>query len=239
MKLAVMQPYFLPYFGYFQLMASVDKFVVLDDVNYIQRGWINRNRLLINGEAHTFTIPLSGASQNRRICDIELTAGPWQVKLIKKIRQTYSNAPYFKPVFELFEKIITMKALSLNEYLVFSLHQLTQQMGISTLIEPSSRVYKNSELKGQQRIIDICRREHADTYINASGGVDLYDLNLFEASDVRLKFMHPSTIRYRQFGKPFVPNLSILDVLMFNSPGSVTNLLWGNDSLDIALQKSS
>lgn len=232
MKLAVMQPYFLPYFGYFQLMASVDKFVVFDDVNYIQRGWINRNRLLLNGEAHVFTIPLSAASQNRRICDIEMTAGPWRGKLLKTIRQAYLNAPYFKPIFELCEKIINLKTLSLHEYLVFSLHQMAQQLKISTMIESSSRIYKNVELRGQQRILDICHREQADIYINAAGGTELYDSDVFEASNIQLAFLRPTDISYRQFGKPFVPNLSILDVLMFNSPESVSALLWKKDSLD-------
>ena len=226
MKLAVMQPYFLPYFGYFQLMASVDKFVVFDDVNYIQRGWINRNRLLLNGEAHIFTIPLSAASQNRRICDTEMMAGPWRGKLLKTIRQAYLNAPYFKPIFELCEKIVNLKTLSLHEYLVFSLQQMAQQLNILTLIESSSRIYKNSELRGQQRILDICHREQADVYINATGGSDLYDPNVFEANNVQLAFLRPTDISYRQFGKPFVPNLSILDVLMFNSPESVSSFLW-------------
>lgn len=239
MKLAVMQPYFLPYFGYFQLLASVDKFVVFDDVNYIQRGWINRNRLLLNGQAHVFTIPLTAASQNRRICDIEMTAGPWRGKLLKTIRQAYFNAPYFKSIFAVCEKVIDLKTLSLHEYLVFSLHQMAKQLNISTLIESSSRIYKNEELRGQQRILDICHREHADIYVNAAGGIDLYDPNVFGASNIQLAFLRPSEVTYRQFGKPFVPNLSILDVLMFNSPESVSGLLWKKDSLDSGPQKLS
>src|SRR5512140_19777 len=103
-SIAIMQPYFLPYIGYFQLMAAVDKFVVFDDVNYINRGWINRNRLLLNGGAHTFTVPLRGASQNKLICDIELAEDDgWRDKLLRTISQSYAKTPCYAEVAPLME----------------------------------------------------------------------------------------------------------------------------------------
>ena len=95
MRLAIMQPYFMPYIGYLQLMNAVDKFVLYDDVNYINKGWINRNRILVNGQAYLFTIPLKEASQNRLINEIYLSNDPkWKGKLLKTIEQGYKKAPF-------------------------------------------------------------------------------------------------------------------------------------------------
>jgi hypothetical protein len=225
MKLAIMQPYFLPYLGYFQLMSAVDKFVIFDDVNYIQRGWINRNRILLNGEAHTFTIPLVGASQNRQICDLELAPGPWRPKLLRTIQQAYARAPYFHQTFELCEQIINCDSPMLDGYILNSLELLAQRLQIGASVVTSSRVYKNSELKGQMRILDICQREQADVYVNAPGGAGLYSQQMFEEKAIKLLILHPEELLYQQFRDENIAGLSVLDVLMFNSVEVVKELL--------------
>lgn len=224
--IAIMQPYFLPYIGYFQLMAAADKFVVFDDVNFINRGWINRNRLLLNGVTHTFTIPLRSASQNRLICDIELAdESGWRGKLLRTIRQAYGRAPCYPQVSTLLEKVISYPSIRLDEFLLNSLHEVVNYLSLKVEIVSTSRSYKNTHLKGQDRILDICRQEGADIYINPIGGVDLYDRAGFSNQDLSLYFLRPRPISYSQGKGDHVAWLSIMDVLMFNEPTEVRRLL--------------
>lgn len=221
-----MQPYFFPYIGYWQLIHAVDRFVIYDDVNYIKGGWINRNRILINGQAAFITAPLDQASSFKRICDTSLQHAPhWRNKLVRMVENTYRKAPFFAEVFPTVEKIIRHDRDNLADYLAYQLQTLSTLMGIDTEFVVSSRSYGNSDLSGQERVIDICRREGATTYINAQGGESLYDHASFKRNGVELKFLIPSALEYRQFGAMFVPWLSIIDVLMFNCSVGTRKLL--------------
>lgn len=224
--IAIMQPYFLPYIGYFQLMASVDKFVVFDDVNFINRGWVNRNQLLLNGGAHTFTVPLRGASQNRLICEIELVNEQnWRDKLLRTIRQAYGHAPYYIKVSALLEGLINYPLIQLDEFLLNSLREVVRYLSLEVEIVNTSRIYKNAHLKGQERILDICRQEQADIYINPIGGIDLYDRASFSKQELSLYFLRSRPVSYSQGKGGHVAWLSIMDVLMFNEPNAVRRLL--------------
>lgn len=227
---AIMQPYFLPYIGYFQSMATVDKFVVLDDVNFINRGWINRNRLLLNSSAHTFTVPLRSASQNRLICEIELDDEQgWRKKFLRTIQLAYGRAPCYAQVFSLLESLINYPSIRLDEFLLNSLREVMRYLSLEVEIVSTSRIYKNAHLKGQERILDICRQERANVYINPIGGVDLYDRASFSEQGLSLCFLRSRPINYSQGKEEHVPWLSILDVLMFNKPSSVRGLLAERD----------
>ncbi len=224
--IAIMQPYFLPYIGYFQLMAAVDKFIVFDDVNFINRGWINRNRLLLNGDAHMFTVPLRSASQNRLICEIELADEyGWQEKLLRTIRQAYGRAPFYAQVSVLLESLLNYPSIRLDEFLLNSLREIVRYLSLEVKIVSTSRIYNNAHLKGQERILDICRQERADVYINPIGGVNLYDRTSFSNQDLSLYFLRSRPISYSQGKGDHVPWLSIMDVLMFNEPAAVRRLL--------------
>lgn len=212
-----MQPYLFPYIGYFQLMRAVDKFVILDDVTYITGGWINRNRILVNGETLLFTVPITAASRNKLIQDLEIAdQRNWRDKLLKTIALAYKKAPCFETVYPLLERIIRYPSRTLVDYIGHSLLQLHGYLGLKTELVKTSRDYRNQDLKGQARILDICRRENAREYINAPGGAALYSTSGFAEAGISLKFLQPRTIRYRQFGDEFVAWLSIIDVLMFN-----------------------
>jgi hypothetical protein len=225
-RLAIMQPYFFPYLGYFQLMAEVDAFVIFDDVNFINRGWINRNRININGAPHLITVPLKQASQNKLICEISVDDDLlWRDKLLKTIRQAYSRASQFARVFPLVERIVRHPAGNLADYLRHSLVNLRDFLGLGTEIISSSRRYENSNLMGQSRIIDICLREHTGIYVNAIGGKELYEHPAFELAGVKLQFLQPALPLYDQSGAEFMPGLSIIDVLMYNDGPTVTNML--------------
>lgn len=221
-----MQPYFLPYIGYFQLLKAVDKFVLYDDVNFINRGFINRNNLLVNGQASLFTIPLKDASQNRLIYEVGLSDdSSWQKKLTRTVEQSYKKAPQFDAVFPLFLDIVAYVPQNIGDFCCYSLTRISRYLGIGTELVPSSTIYRNAQLKKEERILDICRLEGATRYINPQGGIGLYDKDNFARQHIQLSFLKARLAPYTQYREPFVPGLSMLDVLMFNDIGQTHELL--------------
>ncbi|MBB6005300.1 WbqC family protein [Arcicella rosea] len=226
MKIAIMQPYIFPYIGYFQLINAVDKFIIYDDVSFINKGWINRNRILVNGKDSLFTIPLKEASQNKLINSIEVNwDSAWKSKFLKTIEQSYKKAPYYQQILPLIEDLLNTEKSIFSEIIFENLTQICQYLGIKTEIVPSSSIYQNTALKAQERIIDICEQEKIDTYINPIGGLELYDKAAFQTIGKELFFIKSKAICYTQFKNEFVPWLSIIDVLMFNSLEQISVLL--------------
>jgi WbqC-like protein family len=226
MTLAVMQPYLFPYLGYFQLIAAVDRFVIYDDVSYIRRGWINRNRWLVGGASAYFTFPVRHADSFGRIADVRLVEGNgWAPKLLRTFRHEYGRAPYFAAAFELLERVVTLDEPIISRRAMTSVRAVMGYLRMTTpLVETSAR-YENADLRAADRIIDICRREGATRYVNAIGGQELYDVATFAASGIELQFLRSLQVEYRQFRVPFVPWLSILDVIAFNPPDVVSEFL--------------
>lgn len=215
MKLAIMQPYFFPYIGYWQLIHAVDRFVIYDDVNYIKGGWVNRNRILINGNPAFITVPLHQSSPFKLICDTELQPSPvWRDKLVRMVETTYRRAAHFVEVFPIVEGLIRHETKDLSSYLAHQLQSLSAAMGITTEFVMTSRCYANSHLSGQDRLLDICARERACVYINLRGGQSLYDGATFRNAGITLRFIGMRGISYRQRSAGFVPSLSIIDALM-------------------------
>jgi WbqC-like protein family len=226
MTLAIMQPYFLPYIGYMQLMSAVDTFILYDDVAFINRGWINRNRLLINGQEYLFTVPLKDASQNKRINEVMLADDPkWRSKLLKTIEQGYRKAPYYGTVMPITEKIVNFATDSIADLVHNSLIELNQYLGLTTRLVASSSVYANTQLKAQERILDICQQENATRYINPIGGIELYDKPSFAQAGIELNFIKAKRVDYPQFKNDFIPWLSVLDALMFCDVPTVRTML--------------
>ena len=226
MKIAIMQPYILPYIGYFQLIKAVDKFIIYDDVNFINRVWINRNRLLVGGKDSLFTIPLKEASQNKLIHEIEVNwDAAWKSKFLKTLEQSYKKAPFYADVLPLVQASLALDNVPISEVIVENLRILCSYLDIKTEIIASSRSYNNQHLKAQERILDICLQEKAHQYINPIGGIELYDKTVFEEKGMVLNFIKAKAISYPQFKNEFVPWLSILDVLMFNSVAQIQGFL--------------
>lgn len=230
-KVAVMQPYFLPYYGYFQLIKASDIFVVFDDVNYINRGWINRNRILVNGVDDFITIPLAKASQNKLIKDTNLSddVAIYQKKILEKIKHSYKKAKYFSDVFPVIERIIFFQEKGLVPYLVNSLQEICDYLQIPFNYLLSSSIKQDASNKGKDKIIDICRQLNCGYYINAIGGRELYDANEFIAENIELRFIASKPAIYKQFENEFVANLSIIDLLMFNSKEQACSFIAGYD----------
>lgn len=216
MKLAIMQPYFLPYIGYFQLMAAVDVFILYDNIKYTKQGWINRNRMLLNGADVTFSLPLKQASDSLDVIERELSTDFDPDKLLNRFKGAYARAPYFGQTIALLERIVHHHEHNLFRYLHHSLACLCEHLDIATEIRVSSEIPINHALKGQDKVLALCRAVGADIYVNAIGGTDLYAKPDFCAQHVELRFLRSRLVEYPQLGAPFVPWLSIVDVLMFN-----------------------
>lgn len=223
MTLAIMQPYLFPYIGYWQLINAVDTFVIYDDVNFIKQGYINRNSILSNGKSQVITMELIGASSNKLINEIEV--GNNRSKLSKTIKQNYIKAPYFEIIYPLIENILNQNEKNLGKFIRYSLEQISNYLEINTKFIYSSDIEKDNALKAQDKVIEICNILKADKYINAIGGKELYNKEIFKENGMELNFLKTELVEYKQFKNDFVPYLSIIDVLMFNSKDEIKNML--------------
>lgn len=218
MILGVMQPYFFPYIGYFQLIKHVDRMIFYDDVTYIKNGWIDRNRILINGSPHYFKVPLDAASSYRRICDIGLNSKcfeMWRSKFLRQLQSTYGSAPFYSIGMDLVEDVLFTECNSIGELAMLSVKKVTNYLKIQTIFLQSSVDYDNSELNRSERIIDFCKIEGCNTYVNNYSGFDLYNVEYFSSEDVSLNFLKPFIKEYSQRNRNvFVGGLSILDLIM-------------------------
>lgn len=230
MKLAIMQPYLFPYIGYFQLINAVDKFIFYDDVNYIKKGWINRNRILVNHKDYLFTLPLKSPSQNKLINQTEIYQSEyisWRKKYFNTIELSYKKAPYFEQVFDLIQNCIKENELyNISDIAINSIINVCSFLGLKSKFEISSKLFAdNKDLKKAKRLIDICKKNYAKIYINPLGGKRLYSKEDFKKEGIDLFFIKTKDIVYKQFENEFVANLSIIDVMMFNSKEEVTKML--------------
>ena len=216
MKLAIMQPYFLPYVGYFQLMNAVDVFVIYDHIKYTKKGWINRNRFLLNGTDSMFSLPLKKGSDGLDVVLRELAAEFDRTKLLSQFIGAYRRAPYFAQTFPLLERIVHHEDGNLFWFIHHSLAEVCAHLQINTEIRASSSLPVEKELRSQDKVLAICGALGAKRYINPIGGTELYVREDFAARGIELQFLKPRTFEYAQFGNEFVPWLSIIDVLMFN-----------------------
>ncbi|EHN66824.1 WbqC-like protein family [Comamonas testosteroni] len=212
MRGAIMQPYFFPYLGYFQLVYEVERFVFLDDVNYIKKGYINRNSILLNGARHEFSVAVSKVSQNRTIRNHDYVSE--FTGFLKLIEQNYRKAPYFHAVMPLIEKV----ALDSNNNVACknakSVRSVFDYLGVSRDFSFSSDTHLEQSCKGQDRIIALCKKLGIEKYRNAIGGQDIYSQEAFFENDIELKFIQSNIQPYAQGKHEFVSHLSIIDMLM-------------------------
>jgi hypothetical protein len=223
MKLGIMQPYFFPYLGYWQLINAVDVYVIYDDVTYMKGGWINRNNFLINGEKKLYTILLNNSSSFKLINEISIADD--FVKFKKMLQTNYAKAPFFKETLEWLEHSLSFDKNNLAAFLGGTIFSVCDYLGIGTKLIYSSDIKKNNELKGKDKVLDICRELNADVYINAIGGKELYDKAEFAEKGVELRFLNATLSPYKQLKNEFVPGLSVIDALMFGGADKVREML--------------
>ena len=218
MKIAIMQPYFFPYIGYFQLMSAVDEFVVYDNIEFTKKGWINRNRILVNGKDAYITLPLKNAKDVLDVRD-RCLAETWpreKKKILNRIVESYRKAPQFSAVYPWIEKCITSEETNLFKFILGSIVAVKGYLEIKTPLVVSSTIPVDHELKAEKKVMAICKARKSDTYINPLGGVQLYNKEDFKGEGVELFFLKTHDFRYGQFNNDFLPQLSIIDVMMFN-----------------------
>lgn len=207
MVLGIMQPYFLPYIGYFQLIHCVDKFVIYDDVNYIKGGWINRNIMPLNGTPFLFTLPLIKASQNKMLNQIDIfNATKEKRKMLKTFERGYKKAPEFSNVMPLIKDIMENDENNLSNFIEYSIMRISAYLDIKAEFIKSSSLEKN-KAKGQEQIINICKLMGAKKYVNPTGGQSLYNKKDFEKSNIALFFIKMGEVDFKD------KYTSILDIL--------------------------
>ena len=214
-----MQPYFFPYIGYFQLINAVDEFVIYDNIEFTKKGWINRNRILVNGTDAIISLPLKKDSDYLHVSE-RFLADTWGIernKMLNRIKESYRKAPFFKETYLLLEKCLMYDDRNLFNFILHSVQTIMQYLNIYTKLVVSSSIPIEIQLKGVDKVMAICKQRGADIYINPIGGLELYDKESFDKNGLKLQFLKANNITYTQFNNEFIPFLSIIDVLMFNN----------------------
>ena len=226
MKAGIMQPYFFPYIGYFQLINMVDKYVIYDTACFANNKWGFRNQILINGAPGFFRVKTLKASQNKCFNEIKVS-GDIETKInsIHTLECAYRKAPHFSEVMPILEQFLMADYDNLSELNIVSNKLICDYLGIKTEILLMSELDHDRDLKRQYRIYDVCRVLGCNEYVNSIGGMELYDFDEFRDNGIELSFLKSDDIIYPQFGGEFVPNLSIIDVMMFNSVPEIQELL--------------
>ena len=182
-----MQPYFAPYLGYFQLIKEVDLFIFYDDVNFITRGWINRNYITINNDLKKFTIPLKKPSQNKLINEIEVN---WDCKEMKKLIKTFEYNLKNKPKANyIINKVIESKPTTISDMAILSITLICKELGIKTKFEKSSNLNYTKTKDKVLNLVEICKENGFSNYVNAEGGQKIYTKKEFSDHGINLQFL--------------------------------------------------
>ena len=222
-----MQPYFFPYIGYFQLINEVDEFVIYDNIEFTKKGWINRNRILVNGTDAVISLPLKKDSDFLHVNE-RFLADTWEIdrkKILNRISESYRKAPYFKEIYPILEKCIMYEDRNIFNFILHSVKSIMQFLNIDTKLITSSSISIDHQLRKDEKIIAICKEKGAEIYINPIGGFELYDKEFFKKNNLELQFIRSNNITYNQFNNEFIPWLSIIDVMMFNSLNEIKSYM--------------
>lgn len=226
-KIGIMQPYFLPYIGYFQLMNYVDEFIVYDNIQFTKKGWIHRNRMLQNGKDEYFTLPLKKDSDflnvNQRFLSDSFSQE--RVKMLNKIQNNYRKAQHFDKVFPILIDILNYPSDNLFEFIFNSISKIKLYLEIQTPLIISSSFSISDNLKGKDKVMELVKESQGSDYINPIGGLELYDKDEFSDKGIKLMFLKTNNFHYPQFKNEFIPFLSILDVMMFNDKDKIHGFL--------------
>ncbi len=227
MRIGIMQPYFLSYLGYFQLITACDKFVIYDNIKFTKNSWIRRNRMLLNNKDEMFSIPLKSDSDFLNI-DQRFIIDNFEkekIRILGQIKSSYRKAPFFNEVYPLIEEIFNYNETNIFYFVLNSIVKVNAYLLIDTPIIISSKIDMDHNLKGELRVIEIVKKLEGDTYINPIGGMKLYNREDFKANGIELLYHRMKPITYTQYDNPFIPSLSIMDVMMFNDKPAIKSFL--------------
>ncbi|MEZ2686029.1 WbqC family protein [Proteus vulgaris] len=224
MKLAVMQPYLFPYIGYYQLAYCSDLFIFYDDVNYIKKGYVNRNNIATKNGVFLFSLPIKQASQNKLINELYFTEET--KKILLTIEMSYSKSKYFHDIYPLIESIFNNKKRNVSNITSLSIIKVFEYLSLDFNYNFSSSIDYDRKNSAQEKIYDLCKINNSKQYINAVGGIDLYDKEEFQKRNIKLGFIKPSITNYPQINSStFIGNLSMIDILMNCSKDEIINQL--------------
>lgn len=229
MKIAIMQPYFFPYLGYFALIKHTEQFILFDTPQFIRHGWIERNQILKpDGELLYIKVPLKKHSRETPINKIEINNNEkWREKILAQLIPYKKKAPYYKDVINLINSIFNLKSESIAELNYISLLETCKYLGINTPITIWSKMDVQIEKVNapDEWALKICKAIKADVYYNPTGGMSFFDINKYKNEGIDIFFLKYVPETYNQITDKFVPFLSIIDVMMFNSPEKINSLL--------------
>ncbi len=228
MRLGIMQPYFFPYLGYFDLINCADRWIVFDDVQYIRHGWINRNRILHPAGGWSYIIVPVKSSRESLIREVKiLDDGKWKRRILGQLQTYKKGAPYFQEVMDLVENCFAYGGDLISQFNTFILEKVCSYIGIRF----NYTIF--SEMKLKLHTIDgpgdwalrISEAVGATEYVNPPGGVGIFDPEKFKAASIKLTIRQLPALEYQCTGYEFIPHLSIIDLLMWNSPQQIKSHL--------------
>lgn len=224
--IAIQQPYFFPYIGYFHLLDASEIIIFYDDVNFIKKGWINRNRILNYDKPFLFSVPLKSKSQNKTICETFISIeSTWKNKFYKQLKYFYKKSPYLKEVIDVVFSPFDKNLLCISDLAIESILAVYGYIGTSFSYKKSSVCYSESDCGNKSdRIIQITKDEGYNAYVNLSGGTSLYEKSYFMKNGIKVSFIKSNNIKYKQNTNTFCPNLSIIDIMMFNDKERIAEL---------------
>lgn len=225
-----MQPYFFPYLGYFQLINLTEKWIVFDDVNYIKRGWMNRNRVLKpeRQDWQYLRFPVEKFSRGTKIKDIKIKNNEnWKSKIIRQLEHYEDVAPYYNETINVIKGAFNTDTESLTKLNSRCLEKVCDFLKIEFSYSISSQNnYDYSDVDNSDEwALEISKQENADMYINPIGGKDFFEPRKYRDNDIEIKFLKIGDIKYSQKNSEFISNLSIIDVMMFNSRKEIKDML--------------
>ncbi len=225
--LAIMQPYFFPYVGYYSLVYAAEQFIFYDDVQWIKHGWINRNRILLNGKDFLFTVPVRGGSPNKLINEVDAMADErFCRKFMALIESAYKKAPHYPEASTLIESVLKSGHSKMADLAIHSIKSVFEYLGVSRAWAKSSVTSQDTiQFEKSERLISITKESGYHVYLNPPGGKTLYEKEYFKNRGVDLIFLEPVLLPYAQFDSSFVAGLSIIDALMFLKPVDVVKII--------------
>lgn len=219
----------MPYLGYFSLINHVDKFILFDTPQFIRHGWIERNQILkLNEGSFYIKVPLKKHSRGVAIKDVEINNNiEWSKKIIAQLEHYRKRAPYYTEVLKILNAIFEANFSNIVDVNYRSLQIICDYLEINTpiMIWSDMEVQIEEVKTPDEWALNICKALNADSYINPPGGKSFFDRSKYDKNGVELKFLEYRPVPYKQIQEEFVPNMSILDALMFCSPKQVKGML--------------
>ena len=230
MKLGIMQPYFFPYLGYFSLIKNTDKWVVFDTPQYINKGWVNRNRVLSpSKEGFSYiTVPVVKHSRDIRIKDVLIDhSRDWKAKIMGQMDYYRKHAPHYMETKEILDELFRRDIDGISELNIAALDMVCGYLGIAFDYSVFSGNTMGIDSVGgpDEWSLEISKKMGASIYVNPPGGRSFFNKEKFDKAGIGLRFLTQRLSIYNTYPYNFVPGLSIIDVMMFNSPTDINNML--------------